>query len=308
MQKKWSIGQRGAAPAAIMAAAFVVVFALVSVAALHYGQKRHNVLPFDINAQFPKEKELVGGEVFAATVAALIDHELSGHTGWRPNDFFLWGPSLLADNNANRQLGILQAVRESVRVFKDHLTKISSNEFDPNLVGAETSFRNDETKLFLPSAESKLREGVNHLRLYVEGLHSTPPKSRPLNRRNVELIRLFQSWSDLLGDVHAKLYRDPATWLTSDDDFYHAQGVAHALQYLALAVHREYLVDLDNRPALATMVTEVAAALGSAAQLKPLFVCNGSSDGLLANHRRNLDAHINEARQKLYSLREELEK
>jgi hypothetical protein len=37
-------------------------------------------------------------------------------------------------------------------------------------------------------------------------------------------------------------------------------------------------------------------------------VLNGSPDGVFANHRRNLDAYISEARQKMYSIREELER
>src|SRR5512139_3081311 len=145
---------------------------------LHFGQKRHNRLRWDVNAQFPPSQALAGGEVYAATVIAILEHELNGITGWRPNDFLLWGPHLWADNNSNRQLGIIQALRESVRVFKDHLTKVSSNEFDPNLVAADTAFRNDAEKLWLPSAESKMYEGIRHLQAYVDGLRSTPPRSR----------------------------------------------------------------------------------------------------------------------------------
>jgi hypothetical protein len=52
----------------------------------------------------------------------------------------------------------------------------------------------------------------------------------------------------------------------------------------------------------------VAEALGRGALLKPVVVFDGSPDGLLANHRRNLDGFITEARQKMYSIREELEK
>jgi len=37
-------------------------------------------------------------------------------------------------------------------------------------------------------------------------------------------------------------------------------------------------------------------------------VLDGSPDGIFANHRRNLDTYISEARQKLYSIREELER
>ncbi|GIW44892.1 MAG: hypothetical protein KatS3mg077_2174 [Candidatus Binatia bacterium] len=275
---------------------------------LHFGQKRHNRLDFDFEQRFPAGTPLVSGEVFAATLAAIVRHELDGGTGWRPNDFVLWGPALAADNNANRQLGILQAVRESVRVFKDHLTKVSSDQFDANLVRADTAFRNDLLKFWFPSAESKLREGVRALEAYIEGLHATPPRSRPINLRNVELIRLFQAWTDLLGDVHARLYRDDVSFFRTDDEFYYSQGVAHALHYLVLAVAREYREVFAGRAVLVTLLDEVALPLGKAARLKPLWVLNGKPDGLCANHRRNLDAFITEARQKMYSIREELEK
>jgi hypothetical protein len=126
---------------------------------LHFTQKAHDRLPFDVVAQFPPDGPPTKGEAFATTAAALIEHELRSPTGWRPNDFVLWGPRVAADNNANRQLGIIQALRESVRVLKDHLTKVSSDEYDQNLVLAETAFRNDPLMLWLPSAESKVLRG-----------------------------------------------------------------------------------------------------------------------------------------------------
>ena len=64
---------------------------------LHFGQKRHNALDFDVDARFPASQPIVGGEVYATAVIALMQHELDGFTGWRPNDFFLWGPHLWAD-------------------------------------------------------------------------------------------------------------------------------------------------------------------------------------------------------------------
>src|SRR5438045_9278922 len=94
--------------------------------------------------------------------------------GWRPNDFPLSGMRVMADNNAARQIGIIMAVRETMRIFKDHLTKVSSNEYDPNLVVADTDFRNDAERWVLPAPESKYADGVQHLRAYVVGLHSNP--------------------------------------------------------------------------------------------------------------------------------------
>jgi hypothetical protein len=281
----------------------VVLTWVVSGLLMHLGMQRHMLLDFD-----PEIPDAQPGERMAAAVIAVMDHELDSVTGWRPNDFFLWGPALFADNNSNRQLGIIVAIREATRVFKDHLTKVSSDQYDANLVQADTMFRNDAEKFWFPSAESRFRSGVEFLRAYIAGLHENPPRSKLLNRRNVELIRLFQTWSDMLGDAHSSLYRDDVGFLHTDDVFYHAQGVAHAMYYVLRAVHAEYQGGFQGRPILDTLIEECAAALYQAATLKPLFVLDGGPASVFANHRRNLDAYVNEARQKMYSIREELEK
>lgn len=285
----------------------VLLLFLIVPFVLHFGQKRHNVLDFDIATAFPETGQEVPGEVFASTLAALIDHELDGITGWRPNDLFFWGPGLWADNNANRQLGIIQATRESTRVFRDHLTKVSATEYDENLVDADTKFRNDERKFWFPSAEGRFGEGTDALDRYVAGLRTDPPTSKPLNRRNVELIRLFQAWTDLLGGAHANLYGD-ASFFRTDDHFYHAQGFAHVMYYGTQAVRREYASELRERATVLDLLAQVEDSLGQAAVLKPLVVLDGSPAGLFANHRRNLDIFIVDARQLMYSIREELEK
>ena len=96
-------------------------------------------------------------------------------------------------------------------------------------------------------------------------------------------------------------------WRT-DDYFYHAQGFAHVMHHLSRAVRREYAALFAGRPSVQQMLDEVIDALGRAATLKPLIVFDSSSDGLFANHRRNLDVYIVDARQKMYTIREELEK
>ena len=286
---------------------------LLSIAALHFGQIRHDRLPLDLGRAFPENVPFPPGAALATTIAEVVNHELTSPTGWRPNDFFLWGPTLMADNNANRQLGILQAVRETVRVMKDHLTKVSSDQYDQNLVDADTMFRNDPFKFWLPSAENRYGQGVQKLRDYVRGLDPAIATSKPLNLRHMELLRLFQAWSDLLGDAHANLYRTSTAerplrpWQT-DDLFYHAQGYAHLMAHAMRALEREYAQSLRERPVLATLFDEVATSLQAGAILKPFVVLDGSASGIFANHRRNLDAYITEARQKMYSIREELEK
>jgi hypothetical protein len=282
--------------------------------ALHFGQKYHDRLGYDIDQQFPPDKPTVPGEIYASTLAAIMDHELHTGFGWRPNDLWFWGPKVGADNNADRQLGIIQAVRETMRIFKDHLTKVSSNQYDPNLVIADTDFRNDALKWILPSPEGKYDDGIEHLRMYVAGLHTTPPDSRELNTRAVELISLLQTWTDLLGDAHANLYRttkddgSPVHSWDCDHYFYHAQGYTHVMYHMMQAIEREYSGQFKDDPVLKTLLNDAIDALGKAAVMKPLIVLNGSPDGILANHRRNLDGSVTEARQKMLSLREELER
>ncbi len=282
--------------------------------ALHFGQIRHDHLDYDIEKQFPPDEPTVPGEILGSTLAAIMNHELHSGFGWRPNDFFLWSPKVTADNNSDRQMGIIMAMRETVRVFKDHLTKVSSNQYDPNLVIADTDFRNDPEKWILPSAESKYQDGIDHLRAYVQGLHTNPPTSRELNIRTVELIRLIQTWTDLLGDAHANLYRtkkddgSPVRSWDCDHYFYHSQGYAHVIYHSMLALRREYASVLKDDPVLKTLFDDTIDALSQAAVMKPLIVMNGGPNSIFANHRHNLDAFINEARQKMYSIREELQR
>ena len=214
----------------------LVAILLVTPIWLRFSLKRHSQLPFQIEERFPPGQAFAQGEIFASTMIAIIDRELEPPVGWRPNDIVIWGSGLWADNNSNRQLGIIQTLRESARVLKDHLTKVSATEYDDNLIEADTRLRNDEYKFWFPSAESRYRGAAEFFGLYIEGLKTSPPTSKAINRRNVELIRLFQAWTDLLGGAHAKLYDQDAAFFRTDDHFYRAQGFAHVMYHLIRAI------------------------------------------------------------------------
>ena len=289
----------------------LIVIWLVCVGVLHVTQIRHNRLPLDLNALAPAGEQPPPGTLLATTLATIMRHELAG-IGWRPNDFILWGPRVLADNNANRQLGILQAVRRTVQVMKEHLTKISSDPYDGNLEKADNAFRYDEWRFFYPTAEGRYGIGIQHLEDYVRGLRPEIQSSKPLTLRNMELLRLFQAWSDMLGDAHANLYRNELDghgirpW-ENDDLFYHAQGYTHVMAACLRAIQREYARSFAEREVLHPLIEEIAQSLDRASQLKPIIVLDGDDSGLSANHRRNLDVYVAEARQKLYTVKEELE-
>jgi hypothetical protein len=286
-----------------LAGAVALVLLLLLPLVLHFGQKAHNRLDIP---PIPAEAGYVPGANFGNAAARVIEHELDGVTGWRPNDLVIWGPSVAADNNANRQLGILQALRETVRVFKDDLTKVSNDVYDRNLVEADNLLRNDPYKWAFPSAESRYREAVERLDTYVAGLRDG--RSRPVNTRNTELRNLISTWTDLLGDAHADLYSTRVGWFAVDDVFYRATGYCHVLAHMLPAVEIEYRAELSARAGLKSMFDEIHPPLDRCAVIKPIYVFNGRDSGALANQRRNLDAYVNEVRQKLYSIRDELEK
>jgi hypothetical protein len=151
---------------------------------------------------------------------------------------------------------------------------------------------------------------VEALRRYVNNLNTDPPSSRLLNKNKAELMRLFDVWTGLLGDAHANLYRShnpdgtPVRIWQTDNYFYQAQGYAAVMYYITGALEREYADKLNS--SLIQHFKEVQDALGTAACLKPLIVLDGSADGVTANSRKNLDAYISEARDKMFSIVEEL--
>ena len=108
--------------------------------------------------------------------------------------------------------------------------------------------------------------------MYVAGLHTTPPSSRELNTRAVELISLLQTWTDLLGDAHANLYRttkddgSPVHSWDCDHYFYHSQGYAHVMYHMMQAIEREYKGQLKDDPVLKTLFDDAVDALGKAAR------------------------------------------
>lgn len=290
----------------------IVVVYCAALVALHFGQKSHNEVDLELDVLYPADQPYVPGEIIGTALIRVMERELDGLFGWRPNDFFLWGPWLWADNNAHRQLGIIHAMRETTRVFRDNLTKVAAEVYDPNLLIAETMFRNDATRWILPSAENRFAKGTQALKKYVEGLKTEPQLSRPLNKRNIEVMRLFDAWCDILGDAHANLYREHeadgsavAMWDT-DDYFYEAQGSANVMYYVLKAVEREYGDGL--RPTVKNLVADVLEALHTAATLKPVVILDGCMSCLRANHRSNLDGVIAEAWSKMVLIREELEK
>ncbi len=284
---------------------------LAAVTGLHVAQRRHDELPLDLGRLFPVGEPIPQGAVLATTLATIVDHELHDTFGWRPNDFALWGPALWADNNANRQLGILEAVRVTLAVMMDDLTKAAGDPVDVNLGDADTAFQTDPRRLWSPSAEGRYSDGILALATYVRGLGPALRTSKPFTPEHDGLPHLVTAWEALLAKAHVELYRDdlraqPLRPWETDDVFYRAQGYAHVLAYCTRALAREYAPRLAGQPAVAALFERAATALHGAATMKPLIILDGGAESLLASHRRNLDAALADARQTLAAIRDKI--
>jgi hypothetical protein len=286
-------------------AGMAIAFWLAAVLALHLGQKQHDRLNYQVYSSFPSGKRFAPGEIYATTLAAIMDHELHGGFGWRPNDFVLWGPKVLADNNAARQLTIIAAVRDVMPLF----TGDRPGQHDPNLLSADSDFRTESTNWILPSAESKYDDGVKHLRMYVIGLHATSAISSELNERKVELIRLLQSGTEMLSQAHATLYqkRDvdggPIYPWDDNDCFYRSQGYSHVMYYMLQAAIREYAPTQKRAPELTRLMEQTLDPLQKAATIKPLIIFAGGPAGIGKGYWEELDGYVAAALQKMYTIR-----
>jgi hypothetical protein len=80
------------------------------------------------------------------------------------------------------------------------------------------------------------------------------------------------------------------------------------MYHMMRALEREYAGQIKDDPVLKTLFDDSIDALGKAAVMKQLIVMNGSHHVCFANHRRNLYAYTSEARQKMYLIREELQR
>src|ERR1700730_19097498 len=89
---------------AIAAAIVLAIFVLINLG-LHFGQKSHDRLNYSVSQAFPPDKPFVAGEIYATTLAAIMENELNRCFGWPANQFYLQDLQVMTAKNANRQLG-----------------------------------------------------------------------------------------------------------------------------------------------------------------------------------------------------------
>jgi hypothetical protein len=233
-----------------------------------------------------------------ATTEAIInvlEYELRGRWwGWRPNDLIQ-----ITDNVQNYQLGVLEVSRRAVVALAERMSRTGSTAlYDQNLEMAMNWIMVKAESYWFPSAESKYKETVKDMRVYVERLERG---TAHFYTRTDNLIPLLASFEDLLGscdEILLKMKEDDGRKVSTfkvDDYFYYSKGVIDSMLTILQAVREDFYKTLDGRRSV-EIIDHAIYSLKKGKEVKPWVVLNSNLSSVLANHRSNLAGPVSHAR------------
>jgi hypothetical protein len=241
------------------------------------------------------EDEKPTGVLFVEALIKPLDYELNERFwGWRSNDLIK-----LTDNINEYQLGVLEVTRRATSRLTDNISRTGSTAaLNPHLEKAMNGFMLSSDSYLFPPAETQYRESINNLRLYVDQLIRNEASfyNRPDN-----LIPLLKSFEELLGSCDENLVKtkeengDTVSTFSADNYYYYAKGVAAAMATILEAVKIDFDKTLNIRGD--EILNRAIESCQHAAHMEPwLFVTEANLNGIFANHRANMAAHISHAR------------
>jgi hypothetical protein len=214
--------------------------------------------------------------------------------GWRPNDLID-----LTDNVNQFQLGVLEVTRRTTVALAERISRTGTTDsYDENLEAAMNWFMVKATSYWFPSAESKYRDGLEELDVYLEKLKAG---RATFYTRTDNLIPLLASFEDLLGSCDenmVKQFNEDGTPISSfavDNYFYYAKGVASSMATVLEAVHHDFLLTLESRHGT-ELLHHAIVSCQQAAELEPWIILNSDLSSIFANHRANMAAPVSHAR------------
>jgi hypothetical protein len=275
--------------------------------------------------RFPKFFELSVPEhkkpgVFLTNTLIRIAEGMTEH--WLPNDM-LW-PTVVLDNPQSFQLGQLEALRYAVKSLRDDLSRMrTTDHIDADVDRAASYVFFEPTRWAFPSAESRYRRAIEELERYrgrlERGEATFSPRVDNLHKFIGDLASLLGGVSNRLAnaprDIRTRVTEESAggaildreqelrhvtPWAEIDDNFYFARGVLYVMRQLMIAVQYDFAEILAQRNA-GSLVTAIIRTLDRT-QFEPLMIANGDRGSLWANHSLQLQALLEDARQKMRSL------
>ncbi|RJP90928.1 MAG: DUF2333 family protein [Desulfobacteraceae bacterium] len=242
------------------------------------------------------EATMPPGVAFVDALVAPMDYELNNRLwGWRPNDVIEF-----TDNINEYQLGVLEATRRAARVLTENISRTGSTAaINKNLERAMNSFMIRADRYLFPSAESQYLEAIANLNRYKDQLIRN---EESFFTRTDNLVPLLKAMEELMGSCDENLVKhyedngDPVSTFQADNYYYYAKGVASALLPMLEAIEHDFNKVMVTRNA-ADIMEQAIESCGHASHLEPwLFVTESNLNGIFANHRANLAAHISHSR------------
>lgn len=251
--------------------------------------------PLPAEAPARVHKPTPKGVAFVEAAIKPLDYELEERWwGWRPNDIIN-----LTDNVNHFQLGVLEVTRRTIVALAERISRHGvTDALDPNLEEAMNWFMVKASSYWFPSAESKYRDALDEMRIYLENLKVG---KATFYIRSDNLIPLLASFEDLLGSCDENLVKEvnddgtPVSFSAADNYFFYTQGVASAMAAVLEAVHHDFLLTLESRNAT-ELLHHAIVSCQRAAEMDPWIILDRNLSSIFANHRANMAAPISHAR------------
>lgn len=268
--------------------------------------------------QRPIEGERVVGLAFTEAVIGQIRGELERFGGWRPNDVLL---SLVTDNTANYQLGVLDMVRRVMLAFNDKLARFGSTyPMNPHLQKAFNDLNFSATKFWFPSTESMYRDAIAELEAFARGLNAPQTKGgiqSAFYPRSDNLIFLIGQMREVLGSCQNDLTKtrendgSPISYWDVDDYFYYSYGAITAALRIMEAVAIDFSEEIKSKsaePLVQDIIDTLSQPVNMLLESEPLLIIDRPITSIFNNHRAQLNRPLADARQKMASLQATLVK
>ncbi|MGH8578998.1 MAG: DUF2333 family protein, partial [Gammaproteobacteria bacterium] len=239
-------------------------------------------------------------------------------------------PSIFLDNVPNWEFGVLVQLRDLSRSMRNYFSRSRTQSVEDNdLMQADPKFHFDSESWIFPTTESMYRDGIKHLRHYMQRLtdekktdgqfyaradnlqeHLTIVGQRlgslamrlsaAVGQRRLDMDLFGERGSEEAKTGEATQIKTP--WLQVDDVFYEARGSTWALAHILKALQYDFagvLADKNAETILAQLISELESAQ---APLWSPMVLNGGDFSMVANHSLNLSSYVSRANNAIIDL------
>lgn len=313
--------------------AFIVVYLLLASAVAWWWDEEPDQFVVREHAALIAQRNnenLVTGYITTTTLIEIAKTLTDKRGGYLSNDVF--PPGIWMDNIPEWEFGVLSAVRDTVRIYRNDFSRSQSQSIeDPDLSIAEGHFFFDSSSWILPQTEDEYREGIRLFESYRSRL-ADPEQTNAqfyaradnlqawlaametrigsLSQRLSTSVGKRQLNLDLAGDTTAtqataapqdSIVKTP--WLEVDNVFYQARGFSWALLHLLRALEHDFGDVLDKKAARVSLQQIIRELERTQDTLWSPMVLNGDGLGPLANHSLIMASYISRANAALIDLR-----